>query len=415
MKKRQIPHTFTIVFYIIIFCALLTWFVPGGKYVEQIAPNGDKTMVYQQVESIPQTWQVLSAFFEGFVDKADIIIFILIIGGAFWIVNDSKAFDIGTVGFLRKARRLENNRMLRRIGVDNFIITSIMLLFSVFGAVFGMSEETIAFTIILVPMAISMGYDSITGVCMVFVAAALGFAGAILNPFTIGIAQGLAGIPLFSGIEYRIFCWIIINIAGFTWILRYANRVKKNPQLSLVYEEDQYWRDLHENGSPEFTYHTPRIAWISFGVTSVILILFSIGYPTSSLQIGNAVINGLPAIPVLTGLFIVSSVFALRKTVHLYILNLLFFTIFFLITGVMGYGWYIMEIATLFLAMGLAAGIANNKGPNELVQLFLAGCKDIMSAALVVGMAGGIIVILQKGLIIDTILHSLAEKMSGMG
>ena len=68
MKKRQIPHTFTIVFYIIIFCALLTWFVPGGKYVEQIAPNGDKTMVYQQVESIPQTWQVLSAFFEGFVD-----------------------------------------------------------------------------------------------------------------------------------------------------------------------------------------------------------------------------------------------------------------------------------------------------------------------------------------------------------
>ena len=415
MKKRQIPHTFTIVFYIIIFCALLTWFVPGGKYVEQIAPTGDKTMVYQQVESIPQTWQVLSAFFEGFVDKADIIIFILIIGGAFWIVNDSKAFDIGTVGFLRKARRLENNRMLRRIGVDNFIITSIMLLFSVFGAVFGMSEETIAFTIILVPMAISMGYDSITGVCMVFVAAALGFAGAILNPFTIGIAQGLAGIPLFSGIEYRIFCWIIINIAGFTWILRYANRVKKNPQLSLVYEEDQYWRDLHENGSPEFTYHTPRIAWISFGVTSVILILFSIAYPTSSLQIGNAVINGLPAIPVLTGLFIVSSVFALRKTVHLYILNLLFFTIFFLITGVMGYGWYIMEIATLFLAMGLAAGIANNKGPNELVQLFLAGCKDIMSAALVVGMAGGIIVILQKGMIIDTILHSLAEKMSGMG
>ena len=415
MKKRQIPHTFTIVFYIIIFCALLTWFVPGGKYVEQIAPNGDKAMVYQQVESIPQTWQVLSAFFEGFVDKADIIIFILIIGGAFWIVNDSKAFDIGTVGFLRKARRLENNRMLRRIGVDNFIITSIMLLFSVFGAVFGMSEETIAFTIILVPMAISMGYDSITGVCMVFVAAALGFAGAILNPFTIGIAQGLAGIPLFSGIEYRIFCWIIINIAGFTWILRYANRVKKNPQLSLVYEEDQYWRDLHENGSPEFTYHTPRIAWISFGVTSVILILFSIAYPTSSLQIGNAVINGLPAIPVLTGLFIVSSVFALRKTVHLYILNLLFFTIFFLITGVMGYGWYIMEIATLFLAMGLAAGIANNKGPNELVQLFLAGCKDIMSAALVVGMAGGIIVILQKGMIIDTILNSLAEKMSGMG
>ena len=113
-----------------------------------------------------------------------------------------------------------------------------MLLFSVFGAVFGMSEETIAFCLVLVPMAISMGYVSITGVCMVFVAAALGFAGAILNPFTIGIAQGLAGIPLFSGIEYRLFCWLVINTVGFTWILRYARQVKRNPRLSPVYEED---------------------------------------------------------------------------------------------------------------------------------------------------------------------------------
>ena len=135
---------------------------------------------------------MFSAFYKGFVDKADIIVFILIIGGAFWIVNDSKAFDIGTVSFLGRARKMENNRFLRKIGVENFLLTSIMLLFSIFGAVFGMSEETIAFCLVLVPMAISMGYDSITGVCMVFVAAGLGFAGAILNPFTIGIAQGLA-------------------------------------------------------------------------------------------------------------------------------------------------------------------------------------------------------------------------------
>ena len=142
------------------------------------------------------------------------LVFILIIGGAFWIVNDSKAFDIGTVSFLRKARKMENNPILRKIGIDNFLLTAIMLLFSIFGAVFGMSEETIAFCLVLVPMAISMGYDSITGVCMVFIAAGLGFAGAILNPFTIGIAQGLAGIPLFSGIEYRIVCWCIINVVA---------------------------------------------------------------------------------------------------------------------------------------------------------------------------------------------------------
>ena len=143
MKKRQIPHTYVIIFYIILFCAILTWIIPGGQYTESISPDGERTVVYESVESVPQTWEVLSAFYKGFVDKADIIVFILIIGGAFWIVNDSKAFDIGTVSFLRKARKMENNPILHKIGIDNFLLTAIMLLFSIFGAVFGMSEETI--------------------------------------------------------------------------------------------------------------------------------------------------------------------------------------------------------------------------------------------------------------------------------
>ncbi|MDL2221718.1 AbgT family transporter [Parabacteroides sp. OttesenSCG-928-N08] len=415
MKKRQIPHTYVIIFYIILFCAMLTWFIPGGKYVEATSPDGITQMVYQPTESVPQTWQVLSALFEGFVDKADIIVFILIIGGAFWIVNDSKAFDIGTVSFLRKARRLERYRLIRKIGVENVLLTSVMLLFSIFGAVFGMSEETIAFCLVLVPMAVSMGYDSITGVCMVFVAAGLGFAGAILNPFTIGIAQGLSGLPLFSGIEYRLFCWFVLNLFGFIWILRYANKVKKNPKSSPVYEEDQYWRDLHGDTMPEISYNTPRSAWISFAVLSVILILFSCFYPLTTLKIGNTLLEGLPLIPILTALFLLTSIVSLRKTVQFYILNLLFFTIFFLIVGVMGYGWYIMEIATLFFGLGLAAGIANGKSPNELTKLFLEGCKDIFSAAMVVGLAGGIIYILQNGMIIDTILYRLTLAMDGMG
>jgi len=124
------------------------------------------------------------------------------IGGAFWIMNHTKAIDVGIYSFLRKAKALEKRRFIRRMGVDNMIVVLIMLMFSVFGATFGMSEETIAFTIIFVPLAIGMGYDSIIGVSLCFVAAALGFAGALLNPFTIGIAQGLSQLPLFSGIEY---------------------------------------------------------------------------------------------------------------------------------------------------------------------------------------------------------------------
>ena len=117
-----------------------------------------------------------------------------------------------------------------------------MLLFSLFGAVFGMSEECIAFIIIVIPLAISMGYDSIVGVCMVYVAAHVGFAGAILNPFTIGIAQGIAEVPLFSGIGYRIFCWVIINIVTIAFVLFYAKKVKRNPKSSMMYDDDAYWR-----------------------------------------------------------------------------------------------------------------------------------------------------------------------------
>ena len=87
MKKRQIPHTYVIIFYIILFCAILTWVIPGGQYTESISPDGERTVVYESVESVPQTWEVLSAFYKGFVDKADIIVFILIIGGAFWVVT----------------------------------------------------------------------------------------------------------------------------------------------------------------------------------------------------------------------------------------------------------------------------------------------------------------------------------------
>lgn len=416
MKAKKIPHTYVIISAIILLCAILTWIVPGGKYVESIAENGVKTSVYTPVDSAPQTWQIFSALFEGFVDKADIVIFILIIGGAFWIVNDTKAFDIGTISFLKKAKRLEKNRLLKRIGVENFIITSIMLLFSIFGAVFGMSEETIAFIVILVPMAISMGYDSITGVCMVFVAAALGFAGAILNPFTIGIAQGLSDLPLFSGIEYRLFCWFVINLFGFTWILRYAAKVKRNPKSSIVYEDDAYWRKLHENSTLEdIELKTPKSAWVSFSLVAISLITFSIFFPTSTLKIGNVSYEDIYIIPILTLLFIILSIIALRKALQFYVLNLLFFVIFFLIVGVMGYGWYVMEISSLFLGMGIATAIAAGHSANDTVKLFMDGCKDIFSAAMVVGLAGGIIIILKNGQIIDTILHSMATGMDGLG
>jgi uncharacterized ion transporter superfamily protein YfcC len=269
---KKIPHTYVIVFSIIVLAAILTWVIPGGTFDRQIVTvNGiDRNVVipgsFHYVDNNPQTWQIFSALFDGFVDKADIIVFILIIGGAFWIMNESKAIEVAIRSFLRFTKKMEHNKIISRIGIDNLIFIFIMTMFSIFGAVFGMSEETIAFVIIFVPLAILMGYDSIIGVSLCFVAAALGFAGAILNPFTIGIAQGLSNLPLFSGMEYRMFCWVIINAAGFFFILRYAGRIKKNPARSCVAADDVYWKNLRETGSGQIIYQTPVSAWIIYGI-----------------------------------------------------------------------------------------------------------------------------------------------------
>lgn len=406
----------------------MTWFIPPGKYVKverEVDSIHKSEMVFFYHENLPdefktkvvpkmQTWQVFSALFKGFVKQSNIIIFILMIGGAFWIMNQSKAIDIGILAFLKFTKKIEHNKLMRYLGVDNIIIVLVMVMFSIFGAIFGMSEETIAFAIILIPLSISMGYDSIIGVCMVYIAAHLGFAGAILNPFTIGIAQGLADIPLFSGIEYRIFSWFIINLVGIVFVLYYARKIRKNPKSSPVYEEDDYWRKREQVDSSKVEYYTPRMAWVVYGITLIALTIFSFLYPVTTLAIGNSSFS-LSIIPISTVLFAILGFFSLRKSVHFFILLLLAYTILYLIVGVMGYGWYVMEIATLFMAMGIASGLAINKSADEIAKLFLEGVKDILSAAIIVGLAGGIIVVLEDGGIIDSILYGLSKAMGNFG
>ena len=438
MKKRKVPHTFVIVFFIIVIAAVLTWIIPPGKYVtEQV---GDETvMTFHYLDELnesgpstpstgsgtegsgtaeyhaePQTWQIFSAFYKGFVKQGNIIVFILIIGGAFWIMNKSKAIDMGIMSFLKFTKRLERWKLMRKIGVNNVVIILIMLLFSLFGSVFGMSEETIAFALIIIPLAVSMGYDSIVGLCMVYVAAHIGFSGAMLNPFTIGIAQGIAEIPLFTGIGYRAVCWAILTVVGIIFVLWYANKVKKNPQSSIMYEDDAYWRKSAEVKEEELERYTPRKAWWVFAFLTAVLIVFSVLYPMTTLKIGNKETT-LPLLPIGTAIFVLLSVITLRKTVHYFVLTLLFATVYFLVVGVLGYEWYIMEIASLFLVLGIASGLAVDKSASDIAKLFLEGMGDILSAAVIVGLAGGIVIILQDGGIIDTILYGLSKSMSNMG
>ena len=417
---KKFPHTYVIVFFIILLAAVTTWIVPAGEFNRQtIDANGNKrediqTDSYHQVEQQPQTWQIFSAFYKGFVRSPKIIVFILILGGAFWILNESRAIDAGVNSFLQKSHYLEKYWFFNKLGVNNIIITLMMLMFSFFGAVFGMSEETIAFVIIFVPLAVSMGYDSIVGVCMCFIGAGIGFAGCLLNPFTLGIAQEIAGIPLFSGIEYRLVIWMVINIVGIGYVLSYAAKIKKNPKKSIVYTEDEYWRNHHIQSNDDLRQPSLNKTWIAYACVLTAALIYAVLMPVNSIKVGASVLK-LPLLPVLSILFAVFGYITARKSIQYFVLNLLLFTIAYLMAGVIGFDWGLMEIAALFFSMALVAGVAMGKGPNDITKLFVAGAKDIMSAALVVGLAGGIIVILEDGKVIDTILHEISKSMVGMG
>ncbi len=328
VRKLKAPNTYVIIAAIILVCAVMTWFIPGGQYVKA----DDGSLSYESVESIPQTWQIFTAIYHGFIKQAGIIIFILVVGGAFWLLNATGAVEAGIKRFISKI----GNR-------DKIVLAALTILFSLAGAVFGMSEETIPFVGIVVPLAVSMGYDAFMGMLVVYVASNIGFSSAFLNPFTVGIAQGMADLPLFSGMGYRLFCWGLLTALLVVFVVFYAHKVRKEPSKAEAIEAEPLTR---------------RQSWILITLALTVVIL---------------------------------------------------------IVGVSCLDWYMPEITGLFLAMGIICGIIAGFHSDRIVSELMAGAKDILSAALVVGFASGIIVILQDGKIIDSILHSMQEGLDGSG
>ena len=350
----KVPGTYTIIFAMILLSALLTWFVPGGEYVK----GEEGTLSYRDVESVPQLFGVFTALYHGFVKQSGIIIFILIVGGSFWLLNSTGAISVGIGRFIRSVGRYHK-----------VVLVAITLLFSLAGAIFGMSEETIPFVGIVVPLVVSMGYDAFLGMLIVYVAANVGFSSAFLNPFTVGIAQEMAELPLFSGMEYRLFCWAILTLLLILFVLFYAKSIYKAPQTAA---EQQ---------------------------------IFAAPQPTATSQPIAA--PQAPAEPQPCP----QRMSAAQKI----ILIILFATIVLLVVGVTLWGWYMAEISGLFLAMGIVSGIVAGYDSGRISSEMIAGAKDILSSALVVGLASGIIVILQEGRIIDSILNSLQAALNNAG
>ena len=347
---KKVPDVFVIVFSLIVLAAVLTWVLPGGAYERSEEQVGDSTREvvvdgsFAYTESNPQLFEVFTAPINGFLKLGDIIVFIFLVGGAFYILNETGAIAAGIHQLVKLLK-----------GREFLVIPIVMTFFSFFGAAFGMCEEAIPFVLIFVPLALALGYDSLVGVSLSFLAAGVGFAGAFMNPFTLQIAQGLAGIQPMSGWQYRLVVWVIATAATIAWVMVYAARVKADPKRSIMYELDQQRREELRNLEAAASEFTVR--------------------------------HGLS-------------------------LGLLFVVIVAMIYGVAVLDWYIKEIGGLFFAMGIFAGIISGMDVNRLAKAFIEGCKDMAGAALIVGFAGGIIVILEDGHVMDTVLHAMGTLTS---
>lgn len=346
--RLKVPNTYLLIFSLLVLIAVLTWIIPGGKY-ERTIMNGREVVVpnsFKYVDSHPQgIFDLFISPLKGFVEAALIIGFVLIVGGAFNVLAKTDAIN-SLINKLAKAYK--TSKLLQ-----NLFIPVLMLLFSLGGATFGMNEEIIPFVLIIVPICLALGYDSIVGVSIPLIGAHIGFASAFLNPFNVGIAQGIAEVPLFSGIGYRVICWAISTIVAILFLLWYVRKLKNNPQISPMYEEDEARR---KNEHFDVIYNNDNH--------------FSIRH---------------------------------KAVLITFVLSLLL-----LVIGVIELKWYIEEIAAMFFVMGIVVGIIGGLKSDELIKAFVDGAKDLVGTALIIALARATLVLSRDANIIDTILYGLS-------
>lgn len=345
-KKFVIPHTYVILFAMILIMAVLTYVIPAGQYQKIEAPDGRMVVdpnSFSYVEKNPtKIFDVFKAFPKGLAAAQNIVFFIFIVGGSFNVINQTGAIEAGI-----------SKIALSLKGKEKLMIPIIVFVFSVGGNTIGMAEEAIVFVPIGIALSRALGYDAVVGMSIVTMGAAAGFTSGIINPFTVGVAQGIAELPMFSGIGLRFIIWAATFILVTAYIFRYANKVKADPKQSIVYELELEEKDsvIDLSGIKEFS-----------GTHKLVLLVFGVGM-------------GI------------------------------------LIFGVFKFGWYITEIAAIFLAIGIVSGLVSRMSLNDICMHFIAGAKDMTMGALVVGLARGILVVMESGLIIDTIVQGMASAI----
>lgn len=374
-KKFKFPTAFTILVLLLVFIALLTWVIPAGRF--EYVDGSPVPGTYQAVDANPQgIYELLTAPIDGMYGiqgddgmistyaygalygAIGVAFFVLMIGGFLGITMKTGAIDAG-IGAAVKALGTRGN----------LLIVALMVIFALGGTSYGMAEETLAFYPLIIATMIALGYDALTGAAILLLGAGIGVLGSTINPFATGIASGFAGVPLGDGIGLRVIMLVVCSAVGIWWVTRYASKVKKNPAASRVADlkeaNEKHFLKAGAGGGeiPELT--TRRKVILAVFLLSFVAMVIGV-IPWSDLGV----------------------------------------------TRIATRWWWFAELAALFMVMGIVIGVIGRLGEEGIVNTFIDGARDMLGVALIVGLARGISVLMNNGLITDTVLNWCATALA---
>ena len=358
--KFKFPTAYTILICLIIAVAVATWFISAGEYTREFSEALGRDVpvpgTYQEVDPNPQNvFDVFLAPIAGFYDPGsyeasaiDVALFVIVIGGFLGVVTKTGAIDAG-IG--RAMRRLE--------GREKWMIPILMALFAAGGTIYGMAEESLAFYTLIIPVMIAAGYDAATAVAIIMIGAGMGTLGSTINPFATVIASNAAGVAFTEGIMLRFGILVVGWLACVAFVMRYAERVRRDPSLSIVADmkesnEEHFLKGRDVNEIVEFTFSR-----------KIVLLVFALSFAV-------------------------------------------------MIWGVSAGGWWMAEMSALFIAASIVVGLLARMGEEEFTSTFVDGARDLLGVALVIGIARGIVVVMDAGKITDTILFWAEGAVTGL-
>jgi len=344
-KQKELPHAYVILFVILVVAMIATWIVPAGSYSRYLDENSGRTVVdptsYAPVEASPVgPFDMVISIQEGLIAACSISFLIFTAYSSLYMLEKSGAVDAIIAIMVRKTRQQPK--------YPNLFIILIVVVLSAWGSTGTLSyEEIFAFVPIFVSIAIALGYDAMVGLAISVFPVGIGFASATVNPFTIGVAQTIAELPMFSGLGYRLVIWAVMTAFLIIYVTIYGNKIKKDPSKSITYGIDMGDMAIDEERlKTEFTIER------KLGLVALVI------------------------------------------------------TVGFMAWGLLTQGWYVNQCSALFIIFGIALGIINHWSPNKLVETFLEGMGKAVMPALLVGFARSILVVLEKGMVVDTLVNA---------